>query len=75
MRGGDKGAAYPLRQFWGIGIVSPNLPNQENPMTVIHYIEGFVDRGFRRQKELLLDEHFSVFRFGPRRRQSFNVVR
>src|ERR1700691_6034631 len=22
-----------------------------------------------------LDEHFSVFRFGPRRRQSFNVVR
>jgi hypothetical protein len=44
-------------------------------MTVIHYIEGFVDRGFRRQKELLLDEHFSVFRYGPRRRQSFNVVR
>ena len=22
-----------------------------------------------------LDDHFSVFRFGPRRRQSFNVVR
>jgi predicted nucleic acid-binding protein len=59
-----------LEAAWEIGL---SLRDQD--FSIIDRTSFSVMRRLDIERVASLDEHFAIFRFGPKRRQAFNVVR